>query len=233
MSRVDSTRIAAIKARTPACRSPARSSRRTRSSRSATASTSSRTSGAVAVIQPGGSMRDDGSDRGRRRARHRHGLHRHPSLPPLAGRLMRRANLEHPRRRLAAAGSTRWRGRSRRARAWRRCSSRPATAGTARDTALTNVALIDIADLVAFAREHVALTVVGPEAPLAAGIVDAFRAAGLKIFGPTRSRGAARKLQGFRQGVHGAPRHSDGAVAHLCRCARGARLRRRAAVRRS
>src|SRR5690606_36444580 len=36
-------------------------------------------------------------------------------------------------------------------------------------------------------REKVAFTVVGPEAPLAAGIVDAFRAAGLKIFGPTRA----------------------------------------------
>src|SRR6266436_7858042 len=64
----------------------------------------------------------------------------------------------------------------------------PGNAGTAREPELTNVALSAISELVAFAvAEHVALTVVGPEAPLAAGIVDAFRVGGLKIFGLTRS----------------------------------------------
>jgi phosphoribosylamine--glycine ligase len=64
----------------------------------------------------------------------------------------------------------------------------PGNAGTARDPALVNVPAVAIPDLVAFARERdVALTVVGPEAPLAAGVVDAFRAAGLPIFGPTRA----------------------------------------------
>ena len=64
----------------------------------------------------------------------------------------------------------------------------PGNAGTARDPALTNVPVSAIPSLVAFARrEHVAFTIVGPEAPLAAGVVDAFRAAGLKIFGPTRA----------------------------------------------
>ena len=64
----------------------------------------------------------------------------------------------------------------------------PGNAGTARDPALTNVPVSAIPSLVEFARrEEVAFTVVGPEAPLAAGIVDAFRAAGLKIFGPTRA----------------------------------------------
>ena len=63
-------------------------------------------------------------------------------------------------------------------------------------------------------RNPIAFTVVGPEAPLAAGIVDAFRAAGLKIFGPTR-RGADWKLQGFLQGVHAAPRHSHRRICHL------------------
>ena len=63
----------------------------------------------------------------------------------------------------------------------------PGNAGTALDARLTNVAITDIAELAAFARENdVALTVVGPEAPLAAGVVDAFRAAGLRIFGPTQ-----------------------------------------------
>src|SRR5438034_1038083 len=62
----------------------------------------------------------------------------------------------------------------------------PGNAGTALEPALVNVAVTAIADLVAFARaEQIALTVVGPEAPLAAGIVDAFRAASLRIFGPS------------------------------------------------
>src|SRR5512144_1275200 len=63
----------------------------------------------------------------------------------------------------------------------------PGNAGTAREDGLFNVPITDIAALIEFARrEGVALTVVGPEAPLAAGIVDAFRAAGLRIFGPTQ-----------------------------------------------
>ena len=69
----------------------------------------------------------------------------------------------------------------------------PGNAGAAGEPGVTNVALTEIAALVDFARsEPAALTVVGPEAPLAAGIVDAFRAAGLKIFGPTR---AAARLE--------------------------------------
>lgn len=64
----------------------------------------------------------------------------------------------------------------------------PGNAGTELDPNLTNVNPGDIAALVDFAqREKVYLTVVGPEAPLAAGVVDAFRTAGLKIFGPTQA----------------------------------------------
>ncbi len=64
----------------------------------------------------------------------------------------------------------------------------PGNGGTATEPGLENVPLTDIKALVAFAeREDVYLTVVGPEAPLAAGIVDAFRAKGLKIFGPTQA----------------------------------------------
>ncbi len=64
----------------------------------------------------------------------------------------------------------------------------PGNAGTAVEPELTNVAITAIPDLVAFAGQHqVALTIVGPEGPLAAGIVDAFHAAGLRIFGPTRA----------------------------------------------
>jgi phosphoribosylamine---glycine ligase len=62
----------------------------------------------------------------------------------------------------------------------------PGNAGTAADPDLVNVPLDGVAALVAFAqRESIGLTIVGPEAPLAAGIVDAFRDAGLRIFGPT------------------------------------------------
>lgn len=69
----------------------------------------------------------------------------------------------------------------------------PGNAGTAADEALVNVPIDTIDGLVAFAkRETVSLTVVGPEAPLANGIVDVFRAEGLRIFGPTR---AAARLE--------------------------------------
>ncbi|MEQ1880035.1 MAG: phosphoribosylamine--glycine ligase [Burkholderiales bacterium] len=63
----------------------------------------------------------------------------------------------------------------------------PGNAGTAAEDGLFNVALNSIPELVEFARrEAVALTVVGPEAPLSEGIVDVFRAEGLRIFGPTQ-----------------------------------------------
>ena len=63
----------------------------------------------------------------------------------------------------------------------------PGNAGTACEDGLVNVDLTAIADLLRFAQdENIHLTVVGPEAPLAAGVVDVFRAAGLKIFGPTQ-----------------------------------------------
>lgn len=64
----------------------------------------------------------------------------------------------------------------------------PGNGGTALAPQLQNVAISDIDELVAFAqKEKIAFTVVGPEAPLAAGVVDAFQAAGLKIFGPTQA----------------------------------------------
>jgi len=63
----------------------------------------------------------------------------------------------------------------------------PGNAGTSKEDGLFNVPLSSIPELVDFARrEAVALTVVGPEAPLAQGVVDAFRSAGLRIFGPTQ-----------------------------------------------
>jgi phosphoribosylamine---glycine ligase len=67
----------------------------------------------------------------------------------------------------------------------------PGNAGTAHEDGLINVNIVAIADLIAFAKkEDIYLTVVGPEAPLAAGVVDQFTSAGLKIFGPTQ--GAAQ-----------------------------------------
>jgi len=64
----------------------------------------------------------------------------------------------------------------------------PGNGGTATETGLENVALTKTEELISFARkENIQLTVVGPEAPLAAGIADEFRDAGLKIFGPGRA----------------------------------------------
>jgi phosphoribosylamine--glycine ligase len=64
----------------------------------------------------------------------------------------------------------------------------PGNGGTASDRNFQNVALATHDELIAFARaERIGMTVVGPEAPIAGGIVDAFRAAGLRIFGPTRA----------------------------------------------
>jgi phosphoribosylamine--glycine ligase len=64
----------------------------------------------------------------------------------------------------------------------------PGNAGTAREDGLANVSATTIPEWIDIARkESVAFTVVGPEAPLAEGVVDEFRAAGLRIFGPVRS----------------------------------------------
>ena len=64
----------------------------------------------------------------------------------------------------------------------------PGNAGTALEPGLENVPISDVAELARFAEENsIYLTVVGPEAPLAAGVVDLFRARNLKIFGPTRA----------------------------------------------
>ena len=74
----------------------------------------------------------------------------------------------------------------------------PGNGGTALDPNLTNVPLTSIAELLAFAQqEKIYLTVVGPEAPLAAGVVDAFRAAGLKIFGPTQAAAQLESSKDF------------------------------------
>src|SRR5690606_3484210 len=96
--------------------------------------------------------------------------------------------LPHTKMKLLVIGS----GGREHALAWRLAQSprvqtvfvAPGNGGTARARQIRNVALSDVAELIDFARsEKIAYTVVGPEAPLAAGIVDAFQAAGLKIFG--------------------------------------------------
>jgi phosphoribosylamine--glycine ligase len=72
----------------------------------------------------------------------------------------------------------------------------PGNAGTALCEGMRNIPGQTVADWLRIAQEeHVGLTVVGPEAPLAEGVVDAFRAAGLKIFGPTK---AAAQLEGSK-----------------------------------
>jgi len=85
----------------------------------------------------------------------------------------------------------------------------PGNGGTATESGLENVALSSFPDLISFAkREQVHLTIVGPEAPLAVGIVDAFREAGLKIFGPTRAAAQLEASKDFAKQFmvrHGLP----------------------------
>ncbi len=72
----------------------------------------------------------------------------------------------------------------------------PGNAGTCQEAVNVNLSPMDFAGLIDFARKnHIELTVVGPEAPLAAGIVDAFQEAKLRIFGPSK---AAAQLEGSK-----------------------------------
>ena len=74
----------------------------------------------------------------------------------------------------------------------------PGNGGTARDKRLENVQITDVQALCEFAQsENIELTVVGPETPLAAGVVDAFRAHGLRIFGPTQAAAQLESSKAF------------------------------------
>ncbi|RKT58854.1 phosphoribosylamine--glycine ligase [Azonexus fungiphilus] len=74
----------------------------------------------------------------------------------------------------------------------------PGNAGTAREHELENLNITDPQALADFAEENkVHLTLVGPEAPLAAGVVDVFRARGLKIFGPTKAAAQLESSKDF------------------------------------
>ena len=85
----------------------------------------------------------------------------------------------------------------------------PGNGGTALEPNLENLAITDIHALADFAaKEHIHLTVVGPEAPLAAGIVDVFRLRGLKIFGPTKAAAQLESSKDFAKAFmqrHGIP----------------------------
>ena len=107
----------------------------------------------------------------------------------------------------------------------------PGNPGTARELGVENVPVTDIAGLVELARnEAVGLTVVGPEAPLAEGVVDAFRAAGLPIFGPSRAAAQLESSKDFAKQFlvrHGIPTakyqtFADAASAHAYLDAEGA-----------
>lgn len=75
----------------------------------------------------------------------------------------------------------------------------PGNAGTALDPDMMNVPLTSVPDLVKFVQDDgdIYLTIVGPEAPLSQGVVDAFRAAGLKIFGPTKAAAQLESSKDF------------------------------------
>lgn len=74
----------------------------------------------------------------------------------------------------------------------------PGNAGTALNPDMVNVALHSVPELVAFAKtEQIGLTIVGPEATLSQGVVDAFRENGLKIFGPTKAAAQLESSKDF------------------------------------
>ncbi|CAG1016101.1 phosphoribosylamine---glycine ligase [Burkholderiaceae bacterium] len=74
----------------------------------------------------------------------------------------------------------------------------PGNGGTAIDHRLHNVPIADFDELADFVvKEKIALTVVGPEAPLAAGVVDVFRERGLRIFGPTQAAAQLESSKAF------------------------------------
>jgi phosphoribosylamine--glycine ligase len=107
----------------------------------------------------------------------------------------------------------------------------PGNAGTALEDGVYNVALNSVDELLAFAQaEQIELTVVGPEAPLSQGVVDAFRAAGLKIFGPTKAAAQLESSKDFAKAFmkrHAIPTaeymtFSDAALAHAYIDQRGA-----------
>ena len=107
----------------------------------------------------------------------------------------------------------------------------PGNAGTATEPKLTNVNVSAHRDLMQLARDQdVAFTLVGPEAPLAAGIVDDFRAAGLKIFGPTQYAAQLESSKDFAKAfmakynipTAGYQTFSDAAEAHAYIDAKGA-----------
>ncbi|MEY4591110.1 MAG: hypothetical protein RIR18_5 [Pseudomonadota bacterium] len=99
----------------------------------------------------------------------------------------------------------------------------PGNAGTAREAELENIPITDPVALADFAEQNnVYLTVVGPEAPLAAGVVNIFRARGLKIFGPTKEAAQLESSKDFAKRFmarHNIPTagfgtFSDAAAAH-------------------
>jgi phosphoribosylamine--glycine ligase len=85
----------------------------------------------------------------------------------------------------------------------------PGNAGTALDPDMVNVPVTTVPELVAFAEnEQIGLTIVGPEATLSQGVVDAFRAAGLRIFGPTKDAAQLESSKDFAKAFmmrHGIP----------------------------
>ena len=99
----------------------------------------------------------------------------------------------------------------------------PGNGGTALDERIFNINLPDVTAIASFvASERIALTVVGPEAPLAAGVVDACRAKGLRIFGPTQAAAQLESSKAFSKAFmqrHGIPTaayqaFTDPAAAH-------------------
>jgi phosphoribosylamine--glycine ligase len=107
----------------------------------------------------------------------------------------------------------------------------PGNGGTAKDSQLINVPITDVKQLREWAIEQgIGLTLVGPEAPLAAGIVDDFRAHALRIFGPTQAAAQLESSKAFSKAFmhrHGIPTaefetFTDASLAHAYVDSKGA-----------
>ena len=125
----------------------------------------------------------------------------------------------------AAAANMRWPGSWRSRTKVQKVFVAPGNGGTALDSRMENINITEPSELLAWAAtNNIALTVVGPEQPLAAGVVDLFRSKGMRMFGPTAAAAQLESSKAFSKAFMKPPRHSDGGLRNLHRRSSSARV---------